>query len=75
MVHRKTDEAGKARFRTNRMFEENDAWYFYTREGDAVGPFVDELEATTQLEVYIRLADSGLLSETSRYVAGAMAVK
>jgi len=43
------------------MYEEGDNWYFNTREGTVVGPFRDELEAYTQLEVYIRLADSGML--------------
>jgi hypothetical protein len=47
--------------RTNRMFDTGDGWYFKTREGATVGPFADELEASTQLEVYIRLANAGLL--------------
>jgi hypothetical protein len=48
-------------YRSNRMFMENGDWYFKTREGDTVGPFQEELEASTQLEVYIRLVSSGLL--------------
>ena len=43
------------------MLKKDDSWFFRTREGDVVGPFRDELEASTQLEVYIRLVDSGLL--------------
>lgn len=49
--------------RTNRMYNTGDGWYFKTREGATVGPFADELEASTQLEVYIRLANTGLLPE------------
>lgn len=49
--------------RTDRMFKTGDGWYFRTREGSTVGPFADELEASTQLEVYIRLANTGLLPE------------
>ncbi|HEY6131005.1 MAG TPA: DUF6316 family protein [Halioglobus sp.] len=48
--------------RTDRMFREEGSWFFRTREGGIAGPFRDELEAITQLEVYIRLADSGLLT-------------
>jgi Domain of unknown function (DUF6316) len=48
-------------YRTSRMFRENGNWFFKTREGDTVGPFQEELEASTQLEVYIRLVNAGLL--------------
>ncbi len=48
-------------YRTSRMFQENGNWFFKTREGDTVGPFQEELEASTQLEVYIRMANTGLL--------------
>ena len=61
-MQRKDDKRQQAHFRTNRMFQENGAWYFKTREGGAVGPFEDELSASTQLEIYIRMLDSGLKS-------------
>lgn len=48
-------------YRTSRMFRDNGKWFFKTREGDTVGPFQEELEASTQLEVYIRLANAGML--------------
>ena len=51
----------QASYRTSRMFRDNGNWFFKTREGDTVGPFQEELEASTQLEVYIRLVSSGLL--------------
>jgi Domain of unknown function (DUF6316) len=54
-------EKNPAAYRTSRMYRENDNWFFKTREGDTAGPFRDELEASTQLEVYIRLANTGLL--------------
>ncbi len=47
--------------RTNRMFKAEEGWFFKTREGHTIGPFRDELEASTQLEVYIRLVTAGLL--------------
>jgi hypothetical protein len=48
--------------RSNRMYREDGDWFFKTREGDTVGPFQEELEASTQLEIYIRLISSGLLA-------------
>ena len=54
---RNSDQAG---IRTRRTFKEGGNWFFKTREGGLAGPFRDELEASTQLEVYIRLLNSGL---------------
>jgi hypothetical protein len=59
-MQRKDDKRQEAHFRTNRMFQENGAWYFKTRDDGAIGPFEDELTASTQLEVYIRNMESGL---------------
>jgi len=61
MMRRKNDTKIQTASRTTRMYEEGGSWYFNTREGTIVGPFRDELEAYTQLEIYIRLADSGML--------------
>ncbi len=46
--------------RTIRTYEKDGSWFFKTREGELAGPFRDELEASTQLEVYIRMINSGL---------------
>lgn len=54
---RDSDQVGS---RSRRTFEENGDWFFKTREGELAGPFRDELEASTRLEVYIRLVNSGL---------------
>jgi hypothetical protein len=56
--------------RTNRMYEEDGSWFFKTREGGSAGPFRDELETSTRLEVYIRMVDSGLLTEENGLLAG-----
>jgi hypothetical protein len=56
---RDSDQAGS---RTRRTFEENGNWFFKTREGELAGPFRDELEASTRLEVYIRVVNSSLPS-------------
>lgn len=71
---RRTDTRKQVGARSSRMYEEGGSWYFNTREGTVVGPFRDELEAYTQLEVYIRMADSGLLPGTEA-VAVLKAVK
>lgn len=58
---RRNDTERKTASRSTRMYKEDNRWFFNTREGEAVGPFRDALEASTQLEVYIRRADSGML--------------
>lgn len=63
LMKRKEDRGSRAHYRTNRMIEVGGVWYFNTRELGLVGPFRDELEAFAQLEVFIRLADAGLLPE------------
>lgn len=66
-MKRKNETITRTHFRTNRMFEENGCWYFNTREGEMMGPFKDELEASTKLEVYIRLSDTGLLDDAVQF--------
>jgi hypothetical protein len=61
MVMKRNDISAMQSLRSSRMFRENQQWYFRTREGQSIGPFADELEASTQLEVYIRLVEVGLL--------------
>ena len=58
---RRNDTNSDTASRSARMYREDENWFFNTREGTAVGPFRDKLEASTQLEVYIRMADFGLL--------------
>ena len=73
---KRTDTDNKQnRARTNRMFKKGANWFFKTREGSAVGPFRDELEVSTQLEVYIRLVDSGLLPQEDAEPAALVAKK
>lgn len=66
-MKRKNETTTRTHFRTSRMFEENGCWYFNTREGEMMGPFKDELEASTKLEVYIRLSDTGLLDDAVQF--------
>lgn len=39
--------------RTERLFSENDLWYFKTREGDNVGPFRYRSEAESNLDRFM----------------------
>ncbi|MFT5102308.1 MAG: hypothetical protein ACI9HY_004445 [Planctomycetaceae bacterium] len=66
-MHRKTDKAKMAYHQSNRMFERDDCWFFDTRGAKVVGPYKDMLEVTTQLEVYIRMVDSGAFAETDLF--------
>ena len=60
MLCRKNETDDMPVKRTTRTFTEDGNWFFKTREGQLAGPFRDELEASTRLEVYIRLVNSGL---------------
>ena len=71
---RKSDQSTRAHYRTNRMVEVGGGWYFKTREMGLVGPFRDELEAFTQLEAFIRLAEAGLLPDSGDFPATTDAV-
>ena len=74
-MKRKSDKNNQVCYRTPRMYQEGDSWYFTTREATVRGPFCDELEASTQLEVYIRMLDSGLLPEQDSYSAASVDAK
>ena len=55
----------QARFRSDRMINHDNKWYFCTREGTIQGPFVDEIEANHQLKIYIDIRASELTEELS----------
>ena len=74
-MKRRDDKKKQRCYRSTRMFKEDDTWFFKTRGGASVGPFRDELEASTQLEIYIRLVDSGLLPAPDESAAGSMPVR
>jgi hypothetical protein len=42
-----------AQNRTERVFSDNDLWYFKTREGDDVGPFRYRSEAENNLDRFM----------------------
>jgi hypothetical protein len=60
-MKRKDDSETQFYFCADRMFEENGKWYFNTREGITEGPFKDELEAKTWVELFVGMMCSGLL--------------
>jgi hypothetical protein len=60
MQRKDTRNNDQVSIRTNRTFKESGNWFFKTREGELAGPFRDELEASTRLEIYIRLIHLGL---------------
>lgn len=60
MVRKDNRTGEQVGVRTSRTFKQEGSWFFRTREGELVGPFRDELEASVRLEVYIRMVTSGL---------------
>ena len=49
----KDDSQESAPDRSERLFSEQDLWYFKTREGDEVGPFRYRSEAQSNLENFM----------------------
>lgn len=60
---RKADPEPSAVYRTDRIISEAGKWFFFTREGTIEGPFRDKVLCLNQLEMYIKVKQSGMLSE------------
>ena len=63
---RREDEKTRAWFRSNRFFQQEEKWYFYTREGTMEGPFPELVDAEKRLEEYIKIMNSGFMPEDSK---------
>ena len=50
----RTGESGRHWYRCERFFSTNEGWYFSTREGENVGPFVTRRAAEKGVELYIK---------------------
>lgn len=58
-------EKGTIPKRTDRYYQEDNAWYFYTREGSNIGPFDNQQDAERGFKDFIdfvSLADAKTLS-------------
>lgn len=56
-------EDGRSWFRTDRLVQEGDKWFFLTREGTVEGPFETRIDASERLELYARVMSMQLISE------------
>ena len=74
-MKRKDDQNNQVCFRTDRMFEDSGRWYFKARNSTVIGPFKDALEASTQLEVYIRMVASGLMPDDVLFPQASRAIR
>jgi hypothetical protein len=54
MKKREDDEMGEFRFRADRFFSSQGAWYCNTREGPVLGPFPDRDAAQAGLSEFLR---------------------
>lgn len=57
------DEGGRSWFRTDRLVQEGDKWFFLTREGTVEGPFDTRMQAGERLEVYAQVMSLHLISD------------
>lgn len=54
---RRSGESGAVPMRTDRFFAVNAAWYFTTREGASIGPFVSKTDAQGGLADFINFVN------------------
>ena len=64
-TRRKGDTTDRVRFRSDRIFKDDDKWYFQTREGTLEGPFVERTDAENRLELYVKVMQSGWMPTDS----------
>ena len=64
--NRKDDSGNKRGYRTSssRLFQNQGAWYFDTREGITEGPYYDRQHAEKLLEAYVSVMRSNFSSGT-----------
>lgn len=53
-MYRKDDKQEKTYFRMDRIYLSNGVWFFSTREGQEVGPFISRGAARNGVFAYIR---------------------
>jgi hypothetical protein len=64
---RQTDPKILTWFRSDRMMRDQGNWFFQTREHTIEGPFHNELQAQTQLDIYINMHKAGIIESASDY--------
>lgn len=65
MLQHRVGEAGAIPPRSDRIFRDGRAWFFLTREGATIGPYVSRTECETGLQDFIeflRLATPPLVN-------------
>lgn len=53
--HRKNDLKVSAHFRSHRIHAINGEWYFLTREGQNIGPFLNQKEAEAGIAEFLKI--------------------
>ena len=52
------DTSERKHYRSERFFEANGEWFFYTREGEIKGPYADRHDAEVGLQAFIKVMTS-----------------
>jgi len=65
-TRRKTDPPGsRTHFRSQRLLQDGDRWFFCTREGTLEGPYEDRIGAQHALDTYLSIMRLDLLDNTA----------
>ena len=62
-------EENKVRFRSSRVYQSDDAWYFSTREGINLGPYTTKHDAEREVALLVKM-----LAETTDETAAAILI-
>ena len=60
---RKDDLSERLYFRSERVFQHNEQWYFYTREDESRGPFLNRGICVAHLDAYVSVMRSTIAPE------------
>ncbi|MEH6616630.1 MAG: DUF6316 family protein [Porticoccus sp.] len=61
MNHRNQEEGSACYFRSERVYNVNNLWFFSTREGVDIGPFNTKEDAQGELILFIRHVSEGCI--------------
>ncbi|MEO0442839.1 MAG: DUF6316 family protein [Pseudomonadota bacterium] len=67
-------EKGLVPIRSDRLFTQNDYWYFRTREGMNIGPFdsiTEAVEGVSNFVEFLQTAEPAIVTRLSRYLTKA----
>jgi len=64
------DLKSNSHFRSSRLLQEGNDWFFLTREGPIAGPFGSRLDAEIRLEIYVKVMTADVIEPETKLSMG-----